>query len=330
MTSLSIQAPLRSFAPASAGETTWQDTNRNFFMEKLLGMILRAANDPTQPVKLCFDLDLTLFGFNENPENVTIDPLAKQALESLLKLNIPNLEIVAITGRSIEQAQSMLQGLPIKIIGDHGLVEVSPDGARREFPIPQSVVTAKNAAYSGLQAALRELPQNQQQAVVLEVKDYSAGLKVVDPSQFADGEAEALINKLKAIMGQPIISGLSAIASESAMEAELRPEAGKETGMEYFLGIGTEGYTGKVVFFCDSLGPTGTDRKAAEMVSGLGGHVVQVVGERDGSFCPAEGIYPAALCYKASGLGRCLAGLSQTTTRCLKPPPHARPSWDIQ
>lgn len=314
-TDLSTPNPLQpAFVHVATGAMDWMNLNTIFFTETLRDYILQAANDSTNPVTLCFDLDLTLFPFNENPEDVTIDSLAKQALQDLLALNIPNLEIVAITGRSIDQAQRMLQGLHIKIIGDHGLVEISPDGERREFPIPECVIQAKNEAYLGLQNALKELPENQQAAVVLEQKEYSTGFKIVDPSQFNDDEAKAFINNLKTIMREHITSGLSAIACESDAEAELRPEAGKETGMEYFLGIGTERYTGKVVFFCDSLDPTGTDRKAAEMVSRLGGHVVRVVGERDSSFHPAQGISPAALCYKASGLGKCLTDLAQVIT----------------
>lgn len=289
----------------------WAEQNRGFFREIFPELITDAANDAGTPLTLMIDLDLTLCLYNPNPEDVYMEPACYNALKELIAMKLPNLRIVAITGRPISKALEMLNGLDVELIGDHGCIKLHKDGIQEIIDLPEEVGSNKDKAYSALMEILSSLTESQKKAIIVENKGICLGFKITDPNAFEKEEVKTLIANVRKKFGDFIIPEVTKVNFESPLEAELRPVKGKLQGAEFFEKWGTPKWMGSAVFFGDSMGKTGTDYEIAKAVGAYeNGYVVQVGASRPNTSCaPAEDIHLSALCFAPQGLGKQLQAM---------------------
>lgn len=131
---------------------------------------LRQTFDPDRCYALFLDIDGTLAEFQFNPEHSFI---ASQTLRLISQLQLQNIAVCMVTGRSLEQAERMLTPLKLPIAATHGLeIKISPDTLISHSPKTCAIEAVKLAVYK----ASCHLPQlyieNKPHSVALHYRQY--------------------------------------------------------------------------------------------------------------------------------------------------------------
>lgn len=206
-------------------------------------------------VQIYSDYDGTLFPFVLNPDDVKIDPACHAAIKELPTFE--NVSIMGLTGRDVHRAHEMVEGLEMDIIGSHGVEVLKADGTLIKYEFSES--DAQHIA--NFQNTAAEL-LSQFEGINVELdKHGSVGINVAsvpdEQRQVAYDQALQILKNFE--------NDTFKIALEGVNEMELRPHNfGKDFGIKAFGNPNKEAVT---FFFCDSLGPHGTDRVAAELIN---------------------------------------------------------------
>jgi trehalose 6-phosphate phosphatase len=134
---------------------------------------------------LYLDIDGTLADFQLDPKQSFIPKTTLHVLNCLLRLNIP---IILLTGRGVEDAQQLTQGLDVGIAGSHGLdLYLQQKRYRPQLDLMEIKALHSYAAYACQGQALR-----------VEHKDYSIALhyrEYPQSAQYAEQMACEVVEK---------------------------------------------------------------------------------------------------------------------------------------
>lgn len=262
---------------------------------------LAATLAGNQRTHLLFDFDGTLFPLCPNPDEVRLDPTCRDALREISRS--PQIILTGLTGRSVARAREMVgEDVPMAIVGSHG-VEYQP----RNGPVERHDFGPEMTACidSFRAAALAFADQYADLGLVAETDKH--GAVGINAASVPEEKRDAVLNAAKKVLSSFCTPGFE-LAQEGPFELELRPAAlGKDFGIKTFI---RPAPTEPVFFFCDSLGPHGTDRKAAELLNDRNrfknGHVIMVRNGRNAPPPPEAACAPLDIIPSSQALGETL------------------------
>ncbi|MGH7772783.1 MAG: trehalose-phosphatase [Candidatus Binatia bacterium] len=107
-------------------------------------------------VFLFLDLDGTLVEIEPTPSAVELSAESKRSLVELTAT--PNILVAVVSGRRIEEIQSILHLSGIFYVGLHGLVSLTPQGERICHPVGQEVIDALQSLLEKFNPSVLQIP----------------------------------------------------------------------------------------------------------------------------------------------------------------------------
>lgn len=212
---------------------------------------------PADQLFVVLDFDGTLAPIVEHPDDATLAPGARDAIEQLGRRTT----VAVLTGRPIDDVLPRLEGLPIGIVGGHGTQAITVEGERTSL----LDVDALRATLATLETTLRDLV-DEDQGWFVEPKPTSIG---VHHRRVPPDAVEPTLSRVRAAMDDHLDDGPGWVRTEGKSITELRPDGvDKGTALRWLV----ERHDGTPLVVGDDV----TDEDSFAVAVELGGHAVLV------------------------------------------------------